>query len=71
MSRQYNQKYPWHRWMSKGRLVLRRGIDYHCTQGSICQQVRNAAARWGLRANLIEQEDRLIVILSPRTLSQT
>lgn len=54
--------YPWDKWLSyKNQFTLRRGVHYNCTTQSMSLQVRNRAAREGMRAH-IHQEEGLLVI---------
>lgn len=53
--------YDWDAWFASGRFVLRRGRDYTCSQGTMAQQVRNAAAKRGISVSLVESDGSFVV----------
>jgi hypothetical protein len=55
------RKYPWEEWFGQPRTVLVRGIDYHCGQGIMWQQIRNSAVRYGVRVRLHDENDRIVI----------
>jgi hypothetical protein len=55
--------YPWDKWLGKPRTRLRKGVDYSCPQSSICQQIRNAATRLGVRVTVDETKDGKGVVI--------
>jgi transcriptional regulator with XRE-family HTH domain len=59
------QLYDWDKWFARRRFTLRRGEDYRCSQSSMSQQVRNAAAARGLNVSLVEGEGQLTVLVHP------
>lgn len=59
--------YQWDNWFPRRRFTLRRGTDYSCTQSSMSQQVRNAAAARGLRVSVVDGEDELTVVVHQAT----
>ena len=56
-----NKKYDWETWFAQGRVVIRRGVDYFCTQSSMASQVRNAASRRGIRVRLIDNDNSFAI----------
>lgn len=46
------RKYPWDRWLRRRRLVLTRGVQFHCEPHGMAQQVRNAAAKRNKRVSI-------------------
>lgn len=54
-------KYHWDRWLAQPRTVLTRGVDYACSQSSICQQARNAAAAAGIAVKIEDHGDRIVI----------
>jgi hypothetical protein len=46
-------RYPWDVWLSKSKLILRRGRDYSCQPHSMAQQVRNAASARGILVSVV------------------
>lgn len=57
------KNYPWQQWFKRRRFVLRRGEDYFCPQGSMAQQIRNAASRLDLLITLIEEDESFTVFV--------
>lgn len=47
-----NKKYPWKKWMSGGVTAITRGIDYHCSQSTMVQMIRNKASLLGLKLSI-------------------
>ena len=61
--------YAWNQWFAqpsdedgKTRLVLTAGVHYHCSQTNMAQVIRNAASRFGLRVNVLDMDDRFLVV---------
>src|SRR6266436_4327617 len=52
-----NRIYRWHEWFRKRQFILRRGLDYKCPQGTMVQQVRNAAVKYKVRVSIFEADD--------------
>ncbi len=49
------RKYGWEEWFDRhGRTILVRGVDYHCSQSTMAQTIRNNASRRRLRVRLID-----------------
>ncbi len=46
--------YAWEDWFGRARTVLRRGVDYHCSQSTMVQMVRSRASERGLRVRLVD-----------------
>lgn len=53
--------YPWDKWFSRARFVLRRGKDYNCLPHGMVQQIRNAAAARGVAVSVSVDEGTLTV----------
>lgn len=51
------RKYPWDDWFGQPITVLVRGEDYHCSQSTMVQTIRNNASRRGLRVRVVEDDD--------------
>jgi hypothetical protein len=49
-------KYNWKDWLSRPRTVLVRGVDYHCSQSTMVQLLRNAASKRRVSVRLCEDE---------------
>lgn len=48
------RKYPWERWFSCRRTVILRGVDYHCSQATMSQTIRNNASARGLSVRVTD-----------------
>lgn len=48
------RKYKWEEWLHEPQTILIRGVDYHCSQSSMCQMIRNEAWERGVRVSLID-----------------
>ena len=48
--------YPWDAWFARGRFEIRAKTDYRCSQGSMSQQIRNAASVRGLTVSIVERQ---------------
>ena len=61
-------KYPWEAWFDladlDGEVVVRRGVDYDCSQSSMAQSIRGNASKRGLRVRLTDLGDRFVIRLS-------
>ena len=55
------RKYPWERWFTKSRIILIRGIDYHCSQSTMAQTIRNNASSRGLKVRLRDIGEAIVV----------
>jgi hypothetical protein len=62
--------YPWDSWLRRRRLLLERGLDYHCSSLSMAQQVRNAAAVRHLSVVIKESAEGLEITISRRPLTE-
>lgn len=49
--------YPWERWLSRSRLLLRPGRDYTVGTGSMVKLIRQRASGAGLSASIEEGTD--------------
>ena len=63
--------YPWDSWFLKERFVIKRGLDYKCSQSVMAQQIRNAAVQRDLRVSLEDLEDGFLVVTKPANLART
>lgn len=54
-------KYPWDKWLTSPRTVLRRGKDFQCAPYSMMLQIRYMAARVNKRPKIEIHEDVLIL----------
>lgn len=54
-------RYRWDEWLAMPSVTLRHGRDYACSQASITQQARNAAARRGIRISVVEVTGGVLV----------
>jgi hypothetical protein len=54
-------KYPWDKWLTAQRLVIKRGKDFHCAPYSMMLQIRYMAARVGKRPKIEINENVLTV----------
>lgn len=57
------QKYDWEEWFSKKFTILMRGVDYHCSQSTMMQQIRNKASALGLRLKLTDTGTEIIIVV--------
>lgn len=65
-ARLYGRRYPWRRWFRKGGFTLVRHHDYNGMSHSMSQQVRNAAAKWGVKVSISVSSDSIAVtVLTP------
>lgn len=55
------RKYPWEEWFGLKRVVLLRGVHYHCSQSTMAQTVRNNASTRGLCVRLVDTGTEIIV----------
>ena len=56
------RKYAWEDWFCRRRIVLVRGVDYHCSQSAMTGQVRCAATKHGLRhVRVVDAGDRVVI----------
>lgn len=55
------QKYKWELWFVRDKTVIRRGVDYDCSQSSMCQSIRNAATKHGVRVHLKDDGDAITI----------
>ncbi len=58
--------YDWDQWFMLERFTVRRGIEYHCSQSSMVQQIRNASSARDLHVRILDQGDSFLVsVLNP------
>lgn len=55
------RKYNWEEWFGQDSFTLVRGVDYHCSQSAMVQNIRNKAVKLGVRVNLEDAGDRIRV----------
>lgn len=55
------RKYSWEKWFDTPRTTLRRGVDYHCSQSTMAQTVRNNASRRNIRIKLEDTGESIII----------
>lgn len=53
------RKYAWESWFGNPRTVIRRGVDYHCSQSTMAQTVRNNASARGIRVKVVDTGNEL------------
>lgn len=53
--------YAWDRWFGKDEFRLVRGVDYQCSQSTMCQSVRNAASKRGIRVSIRDNGNGIVV----------
>lgn len=56
-----SRKYDWDGWFRKGQFTIRRGVDYHVSQSSMYQSVRNNASLRGILVKIVDGNDNLVV----------
>jgi len=49
---QHGNRYPWTKWFNRGEFILKRGRDYTIWTHGMIANLRAAAERHGLRANV-------------------
>ena len=54
-------KYRWADWLAVPTTVLERGVDYRCSQSSMCGAIRNAASQARLRVKLTDHGDSITI----------
>lgn len=55
--------YSWDHWFKRKRLLLERGMDYHCSSLAMGQQIRNAATARKLKVRLTETKEGIEVVI--------
>ena len=55
------RKYRWEEWFGRPLTVLVNGLDYHCSQSTMSQMVRNNASQRGLRVRVTDTGDTIII----------
>lgn len=55
------RKYWWETWFGQKNTTIVRGIDYHCSQSTMCGTIRNNASRCGLRVRLADRGDTITI----------
>ena len=53
--------YDWDLWFGRPCTVIRRGVDYRCSQSSMCQIIRNNAWRRRVRVRLTDTRDAITI----------
>lgn len=61
------KKYNWELWFVRDRTILLRGVDYTCSQSSMCQSIRNAATKHGVRVGLTDTGDAIMIEVKGET----
>lgn len=65
--------YRWDDWFANPRRIftLVKGVDYFCSQGSMSQQIRNAAHDRGISVRVLERDNQLTVVIlnTPKPIS--
>lgn len=59
----YGRRYPWRRWFRLPEFVLRRYTDFNGMAHTMGQQVRNAAAKYGVRVGIRVSPDGSTVVV--------
>ena len=54
-------KYRWAEWFAQPTTVLVRGVDYRCSQSSMCGSIRNAASQAKLHVKLTDHGDSITI----------
>ncbi len=62
-------KYDWNTWFALPVFRINQGEHYRCSQGTMAQQVRNAASRRGIKIHLMEGKDYFVVSTGKRRTS--
>lgn len=55
------KKYNWDELFKRGRSLLEAGIDYHCSQSNICQQIRNEASKRKVSVRLSDLGNQVVI----------
>lgn len=55
------RKYPWEKWFGGGFAILLRGVDYHCSQSTMTQSIRNRASLEGLKVKIEDTGTEIIL----------
>lgn len=55
------RKYCWEEWFGVPRTVLVRGIDYLCSQSTMCGMIRNNASQRGMRVRVVDRDDTIVI----------
>lgn len=55
------RKYQWEEWFGRRRTILVRGVDYHCSQASMVQSIRNGASTRGVRVSVADEGDSIVI----------
>lgn len=61
------RKYNWEEWFERDLTVLLRGSDYHCSQSTMVQTVRNNASQRGVRVRVTDTDDSVVIRVVGRT----
>ena len=56
-----HRKYPWEEWFGRPSTILVRGTDYHCSQSTMAQTVRNNASQRGLRVQVTDKGTEILI----------
>ena len=56
-------RYPWEQWLSRKRVRLQRGRDYHCMTHSMAVQIRTAAYRLRKKVSVLIDDDGITVLM--------
>lgn len=55
------RKYDWEGWFGQPTTVLVRGVDYHCSQAIMWQQVRNNARTRRVQVSITDNNDSITI----------
>lgn len=55
------RKYDYERWFDDHPTVIVRGVDYHCSQSTMSQALRNRASMMGINISLVDTGDTIEV----------
>lgn len=59
--------YKWEEWFGRDRIVLIRGIHYHCSQSTMCQTIRNNASKKGVSVKLLDAGSEIVIEVRRRS----
>lgn len=53
--------YDWDKWFARRQIVLWWGRDYHCSQSSMVQQIRNNAGERDVKVRIVDSGDYITI----------
>ncbi len=56
-----HRKYNWEDWFSRAEVIIVYGVDYHCSQSTMVQTIRNEASKRGLRVSVIDAGNEIYI----------